>query len=453
MACVDQAQATAEYKLLQLKQCLAGEALRAIEGLGHSAAAYQAAKERLERKFRGQRRQLAIYLEEIDNFKPVRPGNFKDMEKYADLLDIAIVNLKEANRLDELRDGLLYVKLQKKLPASMLTCYHRWIYENHKIESVETLREWVIQETEFQTKAIETIQGLTGKNDTRSNLREVSHTFFGRSSPGFGSELQTKHRICKICGKSHGIWACSDFKGMEISKRWEYAKKFKLCFRCLGEGHLGQSCFHTRVCGLDGCQEVHHRLLHKHAVDKNTGVLNSGYQQPKGEKVDKNGAQQQKSTNTNQGILSSKGDISPIEGENADRNVDTTMVAEASKRMGNVALRTVSVYLRNGDRKLKINALLDDASTKTYVNADVAAELGLQGKLQKVKVNVLNGQVETFETTPVECILESLRGKSFKITALTTNRVTGNMRVTDWSTCADRWPRHSISATGIQTNC
>ena len=56
MACVDQAPATEEYKLLQLKQCLAGEALRAIEGLGHSAAAaaYQAAKERLGRKFGGQ---------------------------------------------------------------------------------------------------------------------------------------------------------------------------------------------------------------------------------------------------------------------------------------------------------------------------------------------------------------------------------------------------------------
>ena len=31
LACVDQAPATAEYKLLQLKQCLAGEALKAIE--------------------------------------------------------------------------------------------------------------------------------------------------------------------------------------------------------------------------------------------------------------------------------------------------------------------------------------------------------------------------------------------------------------------------------------
>ena len=51
---VDQAPARAEYKLLQLRQCLAGEALKAIESLGHSAKAYQTAKERLERKFGGQ---------------------------------------------------------------------------------------------------------------------------------------------------------------------------------------------------------------------------------------------------------------------------------------------------------------------------------------------------------------------------------------------------------------
>ena len=33
IACVDQAPATAEYKLLQLRQCLAGKALKVIENL------------------------------------------------------------------------------------------------------------------------------------------------------------------------------------------------------------------------------------------------------------------------------------------------------------------------------------------------------------------------------------------------------------------------------------
>ena len=100
LTCVDQATATAEYNLLQLKQCLAGEALKVIESLGHCAAAYQATKERLERKFGAQRQQIAIYLEEVDTYRPMCSGNFKDMERYTDLLDIAIVNLKEVNCLE-----------------------------------------------------------------------------------------------------------------------------------------------------------------------------------------------------------------------------------------------------------------------------------------------------------------------------------------------------------------
>ena len=69
------------------------------------------------------------------------------------------MNLKEANRFDELKDGLLYMKLQKKLPASLLTHYHRWIYENHRTESVEVLQEWILRETESNRNG----SGLTWK--------------------------------------------------------------------------------------------------------------------------------------------------------------------------------------------------------------------------------------------------------------------------------------------------
>ena len=59
----------------------------------------------------------------------------------------------------------------------MLTQYHRWIFENHKIESVKVLQEWVIQEGEFQTKALETVQGITGRVESK-NVRGVSHLFW-----------------------------------------------------------------------------------------------------------------------------------------------------------------------------------------------------------------------------------------------------------------------------------
>ena len=136
----------------------------------------------------------------------------------------------------------------------MLTSYHCWIYENHKIESVEVLRE----SNRVSNKSNRNDSQIDKKHDTRSNTREICipNTFFGKSNQDTGSEPPTKHRIC------------SEFKAMEVSKRWEYAKKLKWCFRCLGESHQGQSCFRTRICGLDGCQEIHHRLLYTQTSSK-----------------------------------------------------------------------------------------------------------------------------------------------------------------------------------------
>ena len=77
--------------LLQLSKYLSGDALKVKENLGHAATAYEAAKERLERKYGGMRRQIVIYLEDLELFRPIRPGNAKDMDKFVDLLDIAII--------------------------------------------------------------------------------------------------------------------------------------------------------------------------------------------------------------------------------------------------------------------------------------------------------------------------------------------------------------------------
>ncbi|KAJ8038757.1 hypothetical protein HOLleu_16272 [Holothuria leucospilota] len=104
-----------------------------------------------------------------------------------------------------------------------------------------------------------------------------------------------------------------------------------------------------------------------------------------------------------------------------------------------IAFCTVPVILKNNGRRIKVNALLDDASTSTFVNADVAAELGLRGKLEKTQVHVLNDQIETFETMPVEVGLESLeRQVDVNIRARTTERVTGDLLTVDWNTMASK---------------
>ena len=69
------------------------------------------------------------------------------------------------------------MKLQKKLPASMLTYYDQWIFENHKIESVEVLQKQIIQEAEFQIKVLEAVQVLTGRTESRGNIQGMSYAF------------------------------------------------------------------------------------------------------------------------------------------------------------------------------------------------------------------------------------------------------------------------------------
>ena len=189
---------------------------------------------------------------------------------------------------------------------------------------------------------------------------------------------------------------------MTVSERWNFAKQSRLCYRCLGESHMGSKCNNSRCCGVDGCTKTHNRLLH-------------GYQYTGDKKINDNQRQEIKQPSY-QGNRASVSTQTPsiMEGETAvgtERSLTTRDEPKTSQRQEFLAMRTVPVTLVNGNRRIKVNALLDDASTKTYINADVAAELGLQGSFQKTNVNVLNGQVETFLTMPVEFELESLDGK------------------------------------------
>ena len=116
------------------------------------------------------------------------------------------------------------------------------------------------------------------------------------------------------------------------------------------------------------------------------------------------------------------------------KKAKSTFVSEVSGSAKFVTPRTVPVIVKKDNRKKKVNALLNDASTETYINADIAAQLGLQGKFQQVTVNVLNGQLKTFDIMPVEFELESLNGLvDMKMSAFTAARVTGNLNVAEWS--------------------
>ena len=275
MACVDRAPVTPEYKMLQLRQYVSGEALIAIENLGFSPAAYEKAKDRLERKYGGKRRQKASFMEDLEQFQQIQSGNAEELERFADLLDIIIINLKEAGDHQDLGDGSLYIQLQKKLPQSPLARNHRWLFENNMTESVVALQTWVLQESHFQTIASETINGLTGQTSnthlTQSTPNIVGErTFFIRTEACQPQPIQPCQYVDK--NTEFGNVRCLSrkvYRSAGISQEDSSSEHY----RCLAEGHHGKSCQQTRQCGKNGCHKVHHRLLHLHQDTSRSAVF------------------------------------------------------------------------------------------------------------------------------------------------------------------------------------
>ena len=133
-------------------------------------------------------------------------------------------------------------------------------------------------------------------------------------------------------------------------------------------------------------------------------------------------------------------DSLPFHWEGKEQENETTLMAKEDYQYF-IALRTVSIMVKSGDKSIKVNALLDDGITKTYINLDEAAELGLHGKTECVTVNVLNGQIKTFNTKPIEVLLESLCGNvRTNVTAFTADQVTGDMEAVNWNKYKRNWP-------------
>lgn len=112
---------------------------------------------------------------------------------------------------------------------------------------------------------------------------------------------------------------------------------------------------------------------------------------------------------------------------------------KVSDAAGNyVALWTVPIIVKVGRKEIKINTILDDGSTTSYLNKDVAAKLGVTGEKETVEVNVLNGRSETLNTMNVGFILQST-SRNLEIPMTTVREVTGKLEPVNWREMKDQW--------------
>ena len=115
---VDESTEPVNLKMARLRQCLTGNALEAIRGLGVPVHEYEEAKEILKTKYGGTRRLLRAYLDQLEQAPPIRSNDIHALEKFVDLVRITVVKLQAERRDGELEDGTLHSMLVKKVAWS-----------------------------------------------------------------------------------------------------------------------------------------------------------------------------------------------------------------------------------------------------------------------------------------------------------------------------------------------
>ena len=173
-SCVDSTSLSSQFKMLRLESCLTGEAADTIRGLGYSAEEYEAAKAPLVRKYGGSRRQVQSYLEELKKLKPIEENNSKELERFADILERAVITLKENGCESDLESGTLHTIILEKIPECLLAQYYRWIKENHYKDSLEKLKDWVLEEAEYQMQATEIKRRISLDGERRREKKYVN---------------------------------------------------------------------------------------------------------------------------------------------------------------------------------------------------------------------------------------------------------------------------------------
>ena len=197
---------------------------------------------------------------------------------------------------------------------------------------------------------------------------------------------QSKGRaICCLCKtEGHEIWKCEEFKALHTNDRWKIAKDQALCFRCLSNTHKGSSCRRFRECGINGCKPNHRRLLHafRQLPNRSAAANNSTRLLPAVEEDPIPSATGTPTISTisqeGVGVAASL----PMEGESSIQRAHTATLPEhTSSEL--VSLRTVPVWIKGNGKKVKVNAVLDDASTGTFPSEEIAIALGLMSLLMR----------------------------------------------------------------------
>ncbi|XP_055542823.1 uncharacterized protein LOC129728410 [Wyeomyia smithii] len=247
-----------------------------------------------------------------------------------------------------------WAKYRRTVPRVNLTTFSTWLYD--LAEAVCPLATLSISDPRAARGKKETayLNAHAGQANDGQQNRTIRTNKLAPPTP--------TEKLCPVCKAScPSVEKCARFVELGYNSRWATVKEFELCRKCLKKHKT--ACKSQQICGKNRCQFKHHQLLHNHQRESNT------------------------SSNTQ-----------------CENNASTSSVPKSSewqcnthvKSTNETLFRVAPVLLHGPEKILKTYAFLDDGSSLTLMDATLAAELKLNGKLEPLcKEGKLNQPIAT----------------------------------------------------------
>ena len=342
------------------------------------------------------------------------------LEKYAMKLRNTVANMKVCG----VQPGReLYLSATQKIPRAMLVRF----FERHDDSEcdIEKFSDWLVERLARLKRVDQRLFGFGQDSSTQATRREEPRAAQGRVTRTFTTEAAasptTTQAVCFKCHGRHRLEDCGQFKALPMWERWQFVSLVNLCSQCLQVGHWAKDCQAGR-CGK--CDKRHHPLLHSNPKRNN---------HPRGDR-----RQQQPSQRPAPATSAAPSAAAETHHVNERRSQELPAPAPTEQ----VSFMTVPVILVNGHERRRVVALLDPASSASYVKEEVAKQLRLSGPSHRLEASVIGGANVSGMRQNVKVTLESVEGGlTADFDAWVMPTVTGTVAPVPWRERADKW-RH-----------
>ena len=305
--------------------------------------------------------------------------------------------------------GVLNAQIKEIIPQYELTQYFLELATWNRQDTVEEHTPSAPPEEKSSEEKYETLAGYTPKPDYKPKYPPKVEGEVKPPSKYFAkSGEKTDTNECPMCKKPHMLWQCPDFKMLARAEKLKFIFANKCCLHCLNPGHGYKSCtfMPDRTCGIEGCEDKHHRQLHNYPDSKGR-------------------------------ILITAEDFIK-----AETMLMTHQTCHTLRQDEYIAIRTTTAIISHNGKEKRVVIAMDPCSNSTNIDEDFAKEMGL--KIEQTglvrNINFLESSA-TVSSDIVSFVLSPLdKTRHYKIKAFTVKNLITGTPVVDWQKVSETYP-------------